>query len=70
MKCKECGHDKDDHTEDNQGRTKLPCEFQDCDCVDFIGEETCEECDGSGWVYDPSDGGTMVCPDCDGDGTV
>lgn len=25
----------------------------------------CEECDGNGWVDDPSDGGTMNCPTCD-----
>lgn len=25
----------------------------------------CEECGGDGWVYDPSDGGTMTCPTCD-----
>ncbi len=32
--------------------------------------EECEECDGKGWVYDPSDGGTMTCPVCDGDGVI
>lgn len=24
----------------------------------------CESCDGNGWVDDPSDGGTMTCPEC------
>ena len=28
----------------------------------------CDECDGNGWVQDDSDGGTMTCPKCDGDG--
>lgn len=27
----------------------------------------CEECNGNGSVDDPSDGGTMMCPECDGD---
>lgn len=27
----------------------------------------CDTCKGNGWVYDPSDGGTMTCPECDGD---
>lgn len=27
----------------------------------------CETCDGRGWVDDEEDGGTMMCPDCDGD---
>ena len=31
-------------------------------------EDDCETCDGNGWVDDPSDGGTMTCPDCEGDG--
>lgn len=26
----------------------------------------CEECEGRGWVDDP-DGGTMSCPECDGE---
>lgn len=30
-------------------------------------EHYCEECEGKGWVEDPSDGGTMVCPECDDD---
>ena len=29
--------------------------------------EGCETCTNNGWVYDPSDGGTMTCPDCDGE---
>lgn len=24
----------------------------------------CEACHGNGWVEDPSDGGTMTCPEC------
>lgn len=30
-------------------------------------KEECEKCYGKGWVPDPSDGGTMTCPQCDGD---
>jgi len=26
----------------------------------------CEECEGRGWVDDP-DGGTMTCPECNGE---
>jgi hypothetical protein len=26
--------------------------------------EQCETCEGKGWVDDPSDGGTMTCPEC------
>ncbi len=40
------------------------------DCEDCCGTgkmmPDCEKCEGNGWVYDPSDGGTMMCPDCDG----
>jgi DnaJ-class molecular chaperone len=27
----------------------------------------CKTCDGDGWIYDDEDGGTKVCPDCDGE---
>ncbi len=27
----------------------------------------CETCEGNGWVEDEEDGGTKVCPDCDGE---
>lgn len=27
----------------------------------------CDMCDGNGWVEDPSDGGTMTCPECEGE---
>jgi DnaJ-class molecular chaperone len=27
----------------------------------------CETCEGRGWVDDPSDGGTMSCPECYGE---
>lgn len=27
----------------------------------------CETCEGNGWVEDSEDGGTMMCPDCDGE---
>jgi len=29
-------------------------------------DETCIECEGDGWVYDPAEG-TIVCPVCDGE---
>lgn len=27
----------------------------------------CSECSGDGWVDDEEDGGTMTCPECDGE---
>lgn len=27
----------------------------------------CEACEGTGWVDDEKDGGTMTCPECNGD---
>ena len=27
-------------------------------------EPDCIECMGNGWVDDPDDGGTMMCPEC------
>lgn len=41
-----------------------------CDTCDGTGSllpEGCDTCGHNGWVDDPSDGGTMVCPDCIGD---
>lgn len=32
--------------------------------------EDCPECDGCGWVDDPSDSGTMTCPECAGSGEL
>lgn len=32
-----------------------------------MSDHPCKECEGDGWVEDPSDGGTMTCPRCDGD---
>ncbi len=29
--------------------------------------KNCKTCQGKGWVDDPSDGGTVCCPTCDGD---
>lgn len=38
-------------------------------CPDCKGtgqfDPECEKCEGYGWVDDPSDGGTMTCPECD-----
>lgn len=36
--------------------------------ADDYEPEPCPKCDGNGWVYDDSDGGTMTCPACDGSG--
>ena len=38
--------------------------------TDEDDREECETCNGNGWVDDPSDGGTMTCEDCDGEGKV
>ncbi len=39
-----------------------------CPCCDGSGYENseCETCGRDGYVDDPSDGGTMTCPDCQG----
>lgn len=36
----------------------------DYECPDCDGP-LCPTCLGTNWVDDPSDGGTMTCPDCD-----
>lgn len=43
-------------------------ELEPCDRCNSTGNlnHDCEECGGNGWVDDPSDGGTMGCPECDG----
>lgn len=42
--------------------------IEDCDCCDGSGyDDSCQECEGRGWVDDESDGGTITCPNCDGD---
>ena len=38
----------------------------ECDGTGLAMPEGCELCDSYGWVDDPSDGGTMTCPDCNG----
>lgn len=39
-----------------------------CKKCDGTGrKDTCDYCDNNGWVDDPSDGGTMTCPECYGD---
>ena len=32
-----------------------------------MADPECETCEAKGWVDDPDDGGTMVCPDCLGE---
>jgi len=41
--------------------------YKECEHCSGSGKEypDCEKCEGNGWVPDPSDGGTMTCPDCD-----
>jgi hypothetical protein len=41
----------------------------DCEhCQDTkLAHPDCETCEGNGWVDDPKDGGTMTCPECDGE---
>lgn len=36
-------------------------------CIDGWETEECPTCEHSGWVEDNEDGGTKVCPECDGD---
>lgn len=43
---------------------------RDCEVCDGTGSampEGCVTCNDTGWVDDPSDGGTMTCPDCMGE---
>jgi hypothetical protein len=46
-------------------------EDEDWTCTECDGTgmlmPNCPKCAGDGWVDDPSDGGTMVCPECGGD---
>ena len=37
-----------------------------CDDTGFVFPE-CETCGRKGWVEDPKYGGTMTCPECEGD---
>jgi len=39
---------------------------EECEGTGSQMPEGCETCEGSGWVDDPSDGGTKTCPDCYG----
>ena len=41
-------------------------ECLECDGTGNVNYD-CEECEGKGWVDDPSDGGTMCCPTCNGE---
>lgn len=43
-----------------------PCK----ECRGVGKKAECELCEGNGWVDDPEDGGTMVCPDCDGEAGI
>jgi hypothetical protein len=42
-------------------------ECTECGGTGYVEPLECNTCGRDGWVYDPSDGGTMTCPDCDGD---
>lgn len=47
---------------------ELPVSYGDDDGDEANDDrQACPTCGGNGWVYDPSDGGTMTCPDCDGE---
>jgi|AntDeeMetagen681_2_1112603.scaffolds.fasta_scaffold08533_4 DnaJ-class molecular chaperone len=37
-----------------------------CDGTGYLSDE-CGTCGRAGWIEDDQDGGTMTCPDCDGD---
>ena len=39
---------------------------EECEGSGLLWLEPCETCDRDGYVSDPSDGGTMMCPECDG----
>ena len=41
-------------------------ECKKCDGTGYSFSE-CETCFRKVWVDDPKDGGTMTCPDCDGE---
>lgn len=47
-------------------KKQLRNECEDCRGTGMMFPD-CEKCEGHGWVRDPSDGGTMSCPDCDGE---
>lgn len=51
--------------------TKRAAEPEDLDCPACNGTgmavPDCESCNGNGWVDDEEDGGTMTCPECNGD---
>lgn len=54
----------------NAGDSCPECNHRDddsCECQ-HCGE-ICDVCSGNGWVYDPDDGGTMECPNCE-DGRI
>lgn len=42
-------------------------ECGECDGTGRLMADGCEACNSNGWVDDPSDGGTMTCPECLGD---
>lgn len=43
-----------------------PKECGNCNGTGYLFDE-CETCGRNGWVDDPKDGGTMTCPDCEGE---
>ena len=48
-------------------KKKVKREPENCDACSGSGNLECDTCDSAGWVDDPSDGGTMTCPDCQGE---
>ena len=57
----------------NPGEVCPECEHTEaegCYCEHCDDRVLCSVCGGAGWVDDPSDGGTMTCPDCGGEGRI
>lgn len=54
--------------EDDPADEILPTKEEWEEICGHDGSADCETCGGNGWVDDPSDGGTMTCPDCEGSG--
>ena len=43
-----------------------PAACEECNGTGMKMPEGCAECDSNGWIPDERDGGTIVCPECDG----
>ena len=42
-------------------------ECRECEGTGRLNGTSCDTCDNNGFVDDPSDGGYMNCPDCQGE---